>query len=874
MKKLFTFIIAVLITTTVWAQAPQKISYQAVVRNSTNQLITSHAVGMKISILQGSTTGTLVYTETQTPTTNANGLISVEIGGGAGFDAINWATGPYFIKTETDPTGGTNYSIVGTSEFLSVPYAMYSLNGTPGPQGIQGATGPQGDQGIQGVTGATGAVGATGEQGPQGIQGSTGAVGPTGATGADGATGPQGIQGATGTQGDQGIQGATGATGSQGVQGNTGAVGPTGATGFQGIQGVTGATGPTGAQGNTGSTGATGPQGNTGSTGATGATGLLPSGAVAGNTPYWNGTQWIVNSSNIFNNGGSIGIPGLSTPYDNTPFVNYNGLIFHTFNQTGVGTVSNIISTGNNTGNWPSEIAFHTRNSGGTLSEKVRISPIGNLGIGTTTPVAKLDVRGTSGATLKVVDGNQGVNKVLGDDGSGTGVVKWISTSSLVGATGATGPQGIQGVTGATGPTGTVGATGVAGATGATGATGAAGSANAWGLTGNTGTTPGTNFIGTADDKDVVFKRNGFKAGLLTHADENTSWGVSALAYNTGVWNTAIGYNSLNKNTTGERNSGLGTGALWSNNIGSNNTGLGVNTINSNTSGSNNTAAGSNSLLYTVSGSNNTALGYYAGYGALGVNFNNCTFVGANSTPTVARTNVTMLGYGIINSQCTGDNQVIIGDTNVTSFIVKGAYKGTSSASPNLVVDANGQIMRSTATISPSGGFTHSIGELYQGGIIVALWYEGVVETGLVASLTDLANTVGWSNVTSGTAIPATSYGIAYDGKSNTASVVAQAGYLSGTSSAVQMCDNYSSGAYTDWYLPSVWEMQKCYSNINLINPILGATNQFSPYNYWTSTESTFNSAAQFSCATSIVSITAKSTANASLKVRAFRKIN
>ena len=124
MKKTFAILASILITAVVFAQAPQKMSYQAVIRNSTNLLVTSHVVGMKISILQGSVTGTAVYTETQTPTTNLNGLVSIEIGNGTGFDAINWANGPYFIKTETDPLGGTNYTITGTSQLLSVPYAL------------------------------------------------------------------------------------------------------------------------------------------------------------------------------------------------------------------------------------------------------------------------------------------------------------------------------------------------------------------------------------------------------------------------------------------------------------------------------------------------------------------------------------------------------------------------------------------------------------------------------------------------------------------------------------------------------------------------------------------------------------------------------
>jgi hypothetical protein len=112
------------------AQAPNKMSYQAVVRNASNALVASAPVGMKISILQGSASGTAVYEESHTATTNANGLATIEIGSGTVISGtmagINWAAGPYFLKTETDPAGGTAYSISGTSELMSVPYAKFA----------------------------------------------------------------------------------------------------------------------------------------------------------------------------------------------------------------------------------------------------------------------------------------------------------------------------------------------------------------------------------------------------------------------------------------------------------------------------------------------------------------------------------------------------------------------------------------------------------------------------------------------------------------------------------------------------------------------------------------------------------------------------
>ena len=132
MKKLILFLsILALAVTASFAQAPQKFTYQAVVRNESNTLVRGN-VGVRISILQGGANGTMVYQETHTTVTNTNGLMTLQIGGGTvmngDFAAIDWATGPYFLKTETDPTGGTNYTIEGTQQLLSVPYALYAGN--------------------------------------------------------------------------------------------------------------------------------------------------------------------------------------------------------------------------------------------------------------------------------------------------------------------------------------------------------------------------------------------------------------------------------------------------------------------------------------------------------------------------------------------------------------------------------------------------------------------------------------------------------------------------------------------------------------------------------------------------------------------------
>ena len=124
---------------TLFAQAPEKFTYQAVVRNANNTLVASSQVGVRVSILQGSANGSAVYVETQTATTNANGLMTLNIGGGSvqqgTFANIDWANGPFFLKTETDPNGGSNYTVTSAQQLLSVPYALYAKTAENGFSG-------------------------------------------------------------------------------------------------------------------------------------------------------------------------------------------------------------------------------------------------------------------------------------------------------------------------------------------------------------------------------------------------------------------------------------------------------------------------------------------------------------------------------------------------------------------------------------------------------------------------------------------------------------------------------------------------------------------------------------------------------------------
>ena len=201
------------------AQVPQGIPYQSVIRNSSGTLVANQTVKMRFSIHDSITSGTVVYQETFSTTTSSLGLANVNIGMGTivsgTFSGINWGKNSKFIQVEMDPTGGTNYTDMGTTQMMSVPYALFCANGTPGPQGLAGNNGTNGQNTLVNTyIEAAGSNCATGGVKLEyGLDANSNGILEVGEINAaltkyvcNGATGAQGVQGATGAAGFMNMQ--------------------------------------------------------------------------------------------------------------------------------------------------------------------------------------------------------------------------------------------------------------------------------------------------------------------------------------------------------------------------------------------------------------------------------------------------------------------------------------------------------------------------------------------------------------------------------------------------------------------------------------------------------------------------------------------
>lgn len=252
MKQL-TFILSLFASALLSAQSPQGINYQSVLRDDSGIPLAAEAADVRVRILQDAPGGTEVYAEEHSTTSSTLGLINLVIGDGmplAGeFDEIPWESGPFFAEIAVDVDQLGDYTVLGTQQLMSVPYALHSatadlaLNAPEGPQGPQGPPGPPGEDGADGLNGLDGATIATGAGAPSGTPLNNDDLYVDTESG-DLYVATSGTwmleSNLTGPQGPPGPQGETGNEGPQGEAGETGPVGPPGPQGIQGPQGIPG----------------------------------------------------------------------------------------------------------------------------------------------------------------------------------------------------------------------------------------------------------------------------------------------------------------------------------------------------------------------------------------------------------------------------------------------------------------------------------------------------------------------------------------------------------------------------------------------------------------------------------------------------------
>jgi hypothetical protein len=801
MKRSLMLIVALLLSTLLFAQTPEKISYQAVIRNNNNGLVTNQSIGMRISILQGSVDGTEVYVETQTPSTNANGLVSIEFGGEAGFSSINWTSGPFFIKTETDPSGGTNYTITGTSQILSVPFALHAKTADNILGGVV-ETDPvfaSWDKST-GITISESQISNLGNY----IETETDPAVAANFDFTEASTGdllqfngtrwvkftPNYLTSFTETDPEFAASPSSGITNSQITNWNSAY-----------------------SWGNHSTKGYLGNGGE-----------YFGSDRTVGNrTEYSLGFKTNDLVRLHISSDGKLGV-NTSNPMH---------LLHIKDNEIPENFVDDDMD------GWVDET---------DIGHEFVFTSGGRLGIGTTTPLASLHIEGN----ILIADGTQGAGKVLTSDENG--VASWQTAGGGGGGSGwsLTGNSGIDDETNFIGTTEDIA---LVFKVNNIHAGRIEGEAYANGSYENTflGYKSGLNTIGrlsgtlfgfyntAVGSNSFVQNTNGngntamgtWTLEANTTGDFNSAFGSEALGLNTGgSYNSTVGYASMVYNTTGNYNSAVGTGASLWNSTGNKNAALGAYALYYNNDGSYNTAVGSEALHYTL-GSYNTALGYQAG-SPFGSSLTNATAIGAGAV--VISSNTVQIGNNAVTEVRMGDGSTA---TVVTGGLITVGLKvagGSPAAGKVLTSDSQGNATWQT----PSGSepITYSVGDFAHGGIV--FWVDEAGQHGLVCAKTDQSSGVRWY-AGSDTYTMALGDG-PMSGKMNTLLIIASQSYGDGSTYAARICNELQitvgGKTYGDWYLPSKEELNLMYLNKDIINTtaLANGGNSFG-IGYWTSTE-------------------------------------
>ncbi len=610
MKKVFLFSFIIVCVSIVNAQVPNQFNYQAVARNSLGQSIPNANINLRITILDGSATGTNVYSETRQTTTNQLGLFTAAIGGpGAvsttgNFNTIDWSTGKKFIKVEADPLGGNNFSILGNTEMLSVPYALYAVNGKIGP------VGPSNVLNIGTVT--TGATGSTASASITGISPSQilNLGLPTGASGKNSLikTTPE-PSGANCVAGGSKIETGVDVNGNNIL--DAGEVTNTNYTCNGDVNNgwkLTGNTGTNPANNFIGTTDAQPLRFRVnnlwaGELHTTNANIFLGIGAGQANTIGAANTA--IGDHSLFSNitGSSNTAHGFETLYFNNSGEENTAIGIHAleFNTSG----------NNNTANGSNTLRSNTTGNNNTATGRQALY---------TNTTGSFNTASGVDALLSNITGNNNL-------ADGYQALYLNSTGDFNTATGS---KALYNNT--TGDDNT--------------ANGA--SALYFNTTGLNNTANGAGALGgntTGNDNTATGK---LALAVNTTGNKNTANGASALFNNSiGINNTANGFEALYSNTLGINNTATGLDALHFNIIGSLNTANGQNALRNNI-GTANTAVGANALSNNIDGNFNIGIGYNSG-----------TFI---TTPNIFNT-ISIGNNGYLNS---ASNQAIIGNNTTT----------------------------------------------------------------------------------------------------------------------------------------------------------------------------------------------------------------